>query len=107
MATVSLGSAGVLDLYDKCDVQRNPKWRVLQEQRSLLITSGEMYEAWLHGITGVEVDERLVEVVNWGLVGEKEHFSEGSSVRGTRVSLTFRDVVKVKILGKGLGFLNK
>ena len=102
---MSLGSAAVLDVYAKGGVQGGPKWRVLQERRSLLITRGEMYEAWLHGIAGVEVDERLAEVANWGLIGKKENFAEGRSVRGTRVSLTFRDVLKVKTLGKGLSFL--
>lgn len=80
---------------------------MLQERRSLLITTGEMYRGWLHGIAGVNVDEGLWEMANWDLIGRKEDFAEGRSVRGTRISLTFRDVVKVKTLGKGLGFLGK
>ena len=31
----------------------------------------------------------------------------GRNVRGTRISLTFRDVIKVKRLGKGLSFFAK
>lgn len=62
-----------------------------------------MYETWLHGIAGVEVDEGLDEVVNWSMVDRKDDFGGGRSVRETRVSLTFRDVLKVKTF-KGLGF---
>lgn len=80
---------------------------MLQERRSLLITTGEMYGGWLHGIAGVNVDERLGEMANWDLIDRKEDFVQGGSSRGTRISLTFRDVVKVKTLGKGLGFLGK
>lgn len=106
VATVSLGSPGVLDVYAKGELQE-PKWRVLQERRSLLITTGEMYWGWLHGIAGVDVDERLGEMANWDSIGRKGDFAQGKSVRGTRISLTFRDVVKTKTLGKGLGFLSK
>lgn len=93
-------------MYAKGESQE-PRWRVLQERRSLLITTGEMYRGWLHGISGVNIDEGLWEMANWDLIGRKEDFAEGRSVRGTRISLTFRDVVKVKTLGKGLGFLGK
>lgn len=96
----------MLDLYAKGESQE-PRWRVLQERRSLLITSGEMYGGWLHGIAGVGIDERLGEIANWDLIGRKEDFAQGRSARGTRISLTFRDVLKVKTLGKGLGFLGK
>ena len=44
-------------------------------------------------------------VANWDLIHDKEVFQEGVKRRETRVSLTFRDVLKVKKLGKGLGFL--
>lgn len=44
---------------------------------------------------------------NWRLLGDQEEFGEGRKRRETRVSLTFRDVVKVKKLGKGFGFLRK
>lgn len=105
VATVSLGSSAVLDLYPKGDAER-PQLRVFQERRSLLITTGEMYNGWLHGITELEVDERLEEVVNWELVDRKADFVEARSARSTRISLTFRDVLKVKTL-KGLSFLGK
>lgn len=74
-----------------------------------MITTGEVYKDYLHGIEGVEVDENLREgeggVCNWGLLGDQDEFREGKRKRETRVSLTFRDVVKVKKLGKGLGVL--
>ncbi len=103
VATVSLGAAIVLDVYAKGpEAAKEPIWRVLQERRSLLITAGKMYTDHLHGIQGVDVDEEVGEsgVVNWDLVGNKEAFRERRNVRGTRVSLTFRDVGKVKRLGK-------
>lgn len=105
VATVSLGSSAVLDLYLKGNTEK-PRARVLQEKRSLLITTGEMYYGWLHGISELEIDEQLEEVVNWGLVDRKTDFAEARGARGTRISLTFRDVLKVKTL-KGLSFLGK
>ncbi len=103
VATVSLGAAIVLDVHAKGPgAPKEPTWRVLQERGSLLITAGKMYTDHLHGIQGVDVDEEVGEngVVNWGLVGNKEAFRDRRNVRGTRVSLTFRDVRKVKRLGK-------
>ncbi|MCJ1417013.1 hypothetical protein MMC32_003352 [Xylographa parallela] len=112
VATISLGSHIVLDIYAKKndgsgEREAEPRWRILQEPRSLLITTGELYREHLHGIAETEVDEDLNEkgVVNWKLLGRKEDFGGGEKRRGTRVSLTFRDVLKVKNLGKGFGFL--
>lgn len=83
------------------------EWRILQEPRSLLITTGELYGECLHGISEVQVDENLNEevIVNWGLLGDRAPFIEGRAVRETRVSLTFRDVNKVQKLGKAFGGL--
>ncbi|KAL8763617.1 MAG: hypothetical protein Q9184_000617 [Pyrenodesmia sp. 2 TL-2023] len=111
VATVSLGAPIVLDVYRKAEVgealSEGPAWRILQEPGSLLISMGEMYERCLHGIKGVEVDEGLHGgeggVVNWGLLGkdwrEKIEENGGRLERGLRVSLTFRDVIRVKKLG--------
>lgn len=79
----------------------------MQEPRSLLITSGSLYQNYLHGIAEVEVDENLDEatVANWSLLGKRINFEEGIRKRETRFSLTFRDVLKVKKIGKGLSFL--
>lgn len=109
---MSLGSATVLDVYAKTAEgprEERPRWRVLLEARSLLVSTGEVYENCLHGIAEVVVDEGLGPegVANWGLVGDRRRFEEGRCERGTRVSLTFRDVIRVKKLGKGLGFLGK
>lgn len=98
----------MLDVYAKGKMGE-PKWRILQERRSLLVSVGKMYEECLHGISEVDVDGELEKggVVNWDLLGSTNEFVEGRRMRGTRVSLTFRDVLKVKKLGKGLGFLGK
>ena len=57
------------------------------------------------------VRESEAGVVNWDFLRkEVRHQMEkegGRNVRGTRISLTFRDVIKVKKLGKGLAFLAK
>jgi alkylated DNA repair protein alkB family protein 6 len=98
VATVSLGGAVVLDLYEKEGGARaEPKWRVLQEPGSLLVTMGEAYECLRHGIEGREVDQMLSKetVANWGMLGDRERYGGGENVRTTRVSLTYRDVVKV------------
>ena len=109
VATVSLGAPIVFDVYAKEEKQQ--KWRILQERRSLLVTTGDVYEGCMHGIEAVEVDENLGDgdggVCNWDLLGAKGDFQEGWKRRETRVSLTFRDVIKVKKLGKGFGFLAK
>ena len=84
-------------------------WRILQEPRSLLITTGELYTECLHGIDEVKVDEdlRSDKIVNWNLLGDKEPFTEGSAARETRISLTFRDVKKIQKLGKAFGALGR
>lgn len=101
----------MLDVYRKAEageaLSEEPACRILQEPGSLLISKGEMYEGYLHGIKGVEADEGLQGgeggVVNWGLLGkewrEKIEENGGSLERGMRVSLTFRDVLRVKKLG--------
>ena len=108
VATVSLGSHIVLDVRPKAGAY-DAGWRILQEPRSLLITTGELYTECLHGIDGVTVDEdlRSNRIINWGLIGNKEPFTEGSAARETRISLTFRDVKKVQKLGKAFGALGR
>lgn len=122
VATISLSAPIVLDIYRKPaapgegsqDHLKTPAYRILQEPGSLLISAGEMYTGYLHGIAAVESDEELRGgeggVVNWEMVGEEWRGRfEGAGGRWrraeTRVSLTFRDVVRVRSLGKGLGFL--
>ena len=98
----------MLDVKPK-DQARGAGWRILQEPRSLLITTGELYTECLHGISEVEVDEHLhvEDIANWELLGDEEAFAEGQAVREMRVSLTFRDVRKVQKLGKAFGALRR
>lgn len=110
VATVSLGAPIVLDVYEKAvdgEAQREIKHRVLQEPGSLLVTTGEAYESLLHGISPITKDENLNAVINWELLGDKERFEPmqgGAIERQTRISLTYRDVLKVS---KAMGFLGK
>ncbi|KAH3908231.1 hypothetical protein HBI56_191020 [Parastagonospora nodorum] len=115
VATVSLGSSLVLDIMPRPDDGDGGGGglpaRIFQEPRSLLITAGGAYADLMHGIAPVEVDEDIHagSVANWGLLADEQKLVEkgGRNVRGTRVSLTYRDVLKVssaasKVLG-GLG----
>jgi alkylated DNA repair protein alkB homolog 6 len=114
VATVSLGSPIVLDIYDKVGpdsrtggVERSPRFRILQEPRSLLITTKEMYTDYLHGIAERVQDEELSPetVSNWDVLGKKERYECGAYMRQTRVSLTYRDVLRVAKLGNSVKFL--
>ncbi|OKO93704.1 Alpha-ketoglutarate-dependent dioxygenase alkB -like protein [Penicillium subrubescens] len=129
VATVSLGAAIVLDIYEKdkekddggaekekegkaepeADYLRSPRFRILQERRSLLVTRGKMYTDFLHGIAERVVDGDLgtETVCNWGLLGEKDGFMGGSYKRMTRTSLTYRDVLKVAKVGNTFKFLGR
>ena len=114
VATVSLGSSIVLDIYDKkLDVngkrQDVPRWRILQEPRSALIMTEDIYKTYLHGISETNIDRNLnlESISNWALLGCKEDYELGVKERKIRVSLTYRDVLKVKNIGKGLGLLGK
>ena len=113
VATVSLGSHIVLDINPKLNDAKGERreraqgWRVLQEPRSLLITTGKLYTECLHGIGEVTVDEDLGEetIANWNLLGDRTAFAGGQADRERRISLTFRDVIRVKKLGKAFGRL--
>lgn len=115
VATISLGGTVCLDLTSKSagdkggeEVEEERRWRILQEPRSLLVTTGEAYAALLHGISPFERDEGLgaESVVNWELLGHetKTRINEASGVneRTVRVSLTYRDVLKVSKVGLGI-----
>ena len=111
-ATVSLGSHTVLEIYKKAESgerESSPTWRILQEPRSLLVTTQDMYKYTLHGISEMSVDDNLrpEQIVNWDLLGDKSTFESGTAERQTRVSLTYRDVFKVAKLGGALKFMNK
>ncbi|KAL2223093.1 hypothetical protein M432DRAFT_538909 [Thermoascus aurantiacus ATCC 26904] len=112
VATVSLGAPIVLDIYKKPnrhadDDRAEPQFRILQEPRSLLITTKKMYTDYLHGIAERERDEGLSAetVCNWDLLGDKARYECGWYERETRISLTYRDVLKVSKLGNSMKFL--
>ena len=119
VATVSLGGSLVLDVTEKRTVDggdvgvedpKEPKrWRVLQEPRSLLLTTGSAYTGTLHGIDEITEDSNLgpETVANWSLLGGREAIEAngGCNARTDRISLTYRDVKKVsnvasKLFGK-------
>ncbi|OJD36291.1 alkbh6 protein [Diplodia corticola] len=123
VATVSLGGTVVLEVTpkpgwpegegkDKADEPSAEKsggptqWRIICEPRSLLITTQSAYTTTLHGIPSVDVDTNLgpETVANWSLLGNPQPYTDagGKNERGTRVSLTYRDVLKVSKAG-GLG----
>lgn len=112
VATVSLSSTLCLDIYEKTQdgeksrLDSTPKWRVLQEPRSLLVTCGSAYIDTLHGISEIEIDEDLGPgtVANWSLLGDSKPLVDngGKNMRKTRISLTYRDVLKVSKVGARL-----
>ena len=117
VATVSLGAPIVLDIYEKRKesegqgemTSREPRYRILQEPRSLLVTTEKMYTDYLHGIEERLKDEdlRKESICNWDLLGDNSAFEAGEYERATRTSLTYRDVLKVSKLGNSIKFLAK
>jgi alkylated DNA repair protein alkB family protein 6 len=110
---VSLGASLCLNLYKTKEdgtLDPDPAWRILQEPRSLLVTTGELYTDYLHGIADIEEDVDLCSetVANWDHLRSIQEFeTAGSNPRQTRTSLTYRDVLKVAKLGNKLGMLLK
>ncbi|KAK3997235.1 alpha-ketoglutarate-dependent dioxygenase alkB 6 [Cladorrhinum sp. PSN332] len=108
VCTISLGSSLCLNLYKSKEdgaLDPEPVWRILQEPRSLLITTADLYTEYLHGIEPISADVNLCEetIANWALLREPSLHKDGLSQRQTRVSLTYRDVLKVSKLGNKLG----
>ncbi|KAK6331134.1 hypothetical protein TWF696_003204 [Orbilia brochopaga] len=117
VCTVSLGSHTVLEITPKTSHTSSTNehsnveestggYRIFQEPLSLLITTGSLYTSHLHGIAPVKVDENLTAatVVNWPLLAEgtRREIEGGGGVvqrREVRVSLTCRDVLKVRDAG--------
>ena len=112
VATVSLGGSVVLnvDLKRAEDGEstgekgvKERSWRILQEPRSLLVTTGSAYVDTLHGIADIFEDSGLdkVTIANWDLLADSSSFAAdgGRNKRTTRISLTYRDVRKVSSVG--------
>ncbi|UZP44536.1 hypothetical protein NXS19_012348 [Fusarium pseudograminearum] len=73
VCTVSLGASLCLNLHrSKHDgaLDPVPAWRILQEPRSLLITTDQLYTDYLHGIADIEEDVDLDAntIANWNLL---------------------------------------
>ncbi|KAF1823552.1 uncharacterized protein K489DRAFT_355651 [Dissoconium aciculare CBS 342.82] len=110
VATVSLGGTIVLDVTAKSPSNAGDaslmRWRILQEPRSLLVTTAAAYTETLHGIAEVhkDVDLRPETVANWDLLGDREAINAKGNMneRTTRISLTYRNVLKVSSLGNKL-----
>jgi alkylated DNA repair protein alkB family protein 6 len=103
VCTVSLGASLCLDIYGSNEdgtTESEPRWKILQEPRSLLITAGDLYTDYLHGIAEIREDIDLgpTTVSNWALL-RSDAVTNGKSERQTRTSLTYRDVIKVSKLG--------
>ena len=86
-----------------------PAWRILQEPRSLLITTDQLYTDYLHGIADIEEDTDLTAdtVANWDLLRDADAYASGRNIRQTRTSLTYRDVLKVSKVANKLGMFLK
>jgi alkylated DNA repair protein alkB homolog 6 len=110
VCTVSLGSSLCLDIYG-CNEdgtrESQTRARILQEPRSLLITTGDIYSNYLHGIADITDDVGLCPdtLANWPLLGASNEVLGGINKRATRLSLTYRDVLKVIKLGSKFGVL--
>jgi alkylated DNA repair protein alkB family protein 6 len=107
VCTVSLGASLCLDIYGSKEdgaTEEKPRWRVLQEPRSLLITTGKLYTEYLHGIAEVTeyTDLGPSTVCNWDLLRSPDDIIDGRLERHSRTSLTYRDVLKVSRLGAKL-----
>ncbi|KAL3425991.1 Alpha-ketoglutarate-dependent dioxygenase alkB-like protein 6 [Phlyctema vagabunda] len=112
VCTVSLGASLCLDLYGTKEdgtIEDQPRWKILQEPRSLLITTDSLYTDYLHGIAEVTEEQNIGPqiVANWDLLRSREQFGAGRFDRSTRTSLTYRDVLKVSKLGNKFGNLGK
>ncbi|KAK1722363.1 calpain [Colletotrichum acutatum] len=112
VCTVSLGASLCLNLYQTKEdgvMDPEPVGRILQEPRSLLITTDDLYIDYLHGIADIEEDVELSTetIVNWNLLRSQEDFPAGRSARATRTSLTYRDVMQVSKLGAKFGLFGK
>jgi alkylated DNA repair protein alkB family protein 6 len=109
---VSLGASLCLNLHRSKDdgaLDPEPAWRILQEPRSLLITTDQLYTDYLHGIADIEedIDLSVDTVANWDLLRSPDAYTSGRNIRQTRTSLTYRDVLQVSKAANKLGMFLK
>ncbi|KAG5930422.1 hypothetical protein E4U53_002237 [Claviceps sorghi] len=107
VCTISLGASLCLNLHRSKDdgaLDAVPAWRILQEPRSLLVTTETLYTDYLHGIDDIEEDVDLSAdtIANWSLLGDAQLVADGRNMRKMRTSLTYRDVLKVSKMGSKL-----
>ncbi|KAI0905909.1 hypothetical protein F4824DRAFT_251609 [Ustulina deusta] len=112
VATVSLGASICLNIHEMKEdgtLNKTPIWRILQEPRSLLITTADLYTDYLHGIDDIMEDIELSgqTIANWSLLRPSSRFHHGRNLRQPRTSLTYRDVISVSKLGSKLVFNQK
>ena len=112
VCTISLGASLCLEIYGSNEDgarEAQPQWRILQEPRSILITTDDLYTEYLHGIADVAADVNLshATVANWSLLRAPDLVANGINKRQIRTSLTYRDVLKVSKLGSKLAMLGR
>jgi alkylated DNA repair protein alkB family protein 6 len=112
VCTVSLGSSLCLDIYGTKEdgtTESQPKWKIFQEPRSLLITTGALYTDFLHGIAETKGDVNIgpETISNWALLRSTHEIANGKNIRQARTSLTYRDVIKVSKFGAKFGMFGK
>ncbi|KAI2618728.1 hypothetical protein GGS26DRAFT_352128 [Hypomontagnella submonticulosa] len=112
VVTISLNASLCLNIYKSKEdgtLDPEPAWRILQEPRSLLITTSSLYTDYFHGIADITEDIELSNntIANWDLLRSPDDFADGHNIRKTRTSLTYRDVMKVSKLGGKFGLFQK
>lgn len=112
VCTISLGGSLCLDIHEAKEdgsTESKPRWKIFQEPRSLLITTGKAYLDYLHGIAEISKDIELNSrtVANWSLLKSADLLNDGQNERQVRTSLTYRDVLKVSKLGNKLGLFGR
>ncbi len=119
VSTISLGSHTLLDFYEpfkdleegheENSFEKRYFFSLLLEPCSLLILKDKMYDVYLHGIK--ETAEDCIDsstILNFENLEQKEKYLNSMLVkRGTRVSLTIRNVSKIIKINKNLFFSNK
>ncbi|KAL3270578.1 hypothetical protein HHI36_021115 [Cryptolaemus montrouzieri] len=93
ITTISCGSHTILNFFTN-DVARNKICDLLLERRSLVIIQDDMYSKYLHSIEENKCD--ILNVACANLENCSETYKVGQFLeRGTRISLTIRNVPKV------------